>query len=144
MFKFLKKQNNDRILIFGAILLLILSGGLVFWYSVRKHAGSRVLPVLALKIIGKANLTIDFGDGRIRVFEGDIIENENIFDVLSQAAKAGKFSYKLDENSNLASIEKLLGNNKKNWHWSVNGIKINKPIGEVIVKPGDKILIKYE
>lgn len=144
MFKFFKKQSNDRILVFWATLLLILSSGLIFWYSVKKHISSGALPALGLKIIGRANLTIDFGNGQIRVFEGDIIENENLFDVFSQAAKAGKFSYKLDENSDLASIEKLLSDNKKNWHWRINGIKISKPISEFIVKPGDKILIKYE
>lgn len=143
--KFKKKQNSDRILILSAILLLTLSINVIFWSSVAKNQNninvSRVLPI---KIIGNAKLTVDFGNGDKRVFEGSIIKNETLIDVLNQAARAGDFSYKLNKESGVASIGKLAGDGKKSWYWYINGKKVNQSIGEITVKSNDSVLIKYE
>ena len=102
-----KNQNSDYILIITAVLLLILSSAAVFW----------VPQALQPKIIGQANLTIDFGNGNKRAFEGNIVENETLIDVLNQAARAGEFSYKLNGKNNLDSISQLANNNQKSWQW---------------------------
>lgn len=145
MFKFKKMikinqiKNNDSILILSATIL-ILSGFLIFWFSLVRFSPLSQAP----KIIGEASLTVDFGNGEKRVFRGEIVENENLFNVLNQAAKAGNLNYKLDERNNVAAIESFAANKTKIWQWSVNGKKVEKPFYEIIVSPNDEILIKYE
>lgn len=146
MFKLHSKRNNDdNLLILIAVLLLVLSIGVVFWLSgIKNQINYNTSRVLPLKIIGKAGLTIDFGNDRIRAFEGNIVEKETLIDVLNQAARAGDFSYKLSEKNDLASISELASGGRKSWYWYINGKKINKQPGGTIVKPDDNILIKYE
>lgn len=134
------KQKNDRILIFTTILFLILSGILVFWSSSFESRPRTQSP----QIIGKAVLTIDFGNDKKRAFEGDIIENETLIIALIQASRAGNFSYKLDDKNNLAAIENYASDKNKSWRWYLNDKKIDKPLNEIIAKDGDNILIKYE
>lgn len=136
-------RKNDFILIIAAVLLLILSGGAIFWSFNVKNNNS-VSQALPPKIIGQAALTIDFGNGERRAFEGDIVENETLIGVLTQASKAGDFSYKLDKKSDLAAIEEFTTDGKKSWHWYLNGKKIDKLPSETIIEDGDKILIMYE
>lgn len=138
----MKKNDikNDYILITAAILLLILSGILVFWSSYFKSE----LKTQSPQVIGRAVLTIDFGNNAKRAFEGDIIDNETIVIVLIQASKAGNFSYKLDTKNNLVAIDSFSQQNGKSWQWYINGKKIDKPLNEIIAKDGDNILIKYE
>ena len=143
MIKISKTQKNDWILILSAVLLLILSVGAIFLFSGNKRDND-VSRSSTPKIIGEANLTVDFGDGERRAFEGSIIENETLIDVLNQAARAGEFSYKLNGKTDLASIGELADDGKKSWHWYLNGEKINKRPSEITVKPGSNILIKYE
>ncbi|MEK7578318.1 MAG: DUF4430 domain-containing protein [Patescibacteria group bacterium] len=50
----------------------------------------------------------------------------------------------LDEKNNLAAIDSFTRNKNKSWHWYLNDKKIDKPLGEIILKFGDKILIKYD
>lgn len=132
--------NKDFILMIGAIFLLILGGFLVFWFS----SSDFRLKTQSPKIIGQAALTIDFGNGEKRVFEGDIVENETLANALVQASKAGDFSYKLDQKNNLAAVERFTNDGKKSWHWYLNGKKIDKSLNETIIEDGDNILIKYE
>ena len=134
------KQNDDYVLITTAVLLLILSGFLVFWFSPNQFLPSARAP----KIIGEASLTIDFGNGEKRAFEGEVVEGETLVHALGQAAKAGNFSYKLDGKNNLAAIDDFSVSKNKSWLWYLNGEKINKPINEISLKSGDKILIKHE
>lgn len=136
-----KNIKNDYILIVVAVLLLALSGGIIFWSSnIKNNNGAS----LSSQIIGKAILTINFGDNTKRAFEGDIIDNETLAIVLIQASKAGNFSYKLDEKNNLMAINSFSQKNGKSWQWYLNGKKIDKPLNEIIAKDGDNILIKYE
>lgn len=134
-------KKDDYVLMLATLLLLVLSAGTIFWFSGNRR-DSDVLPS-APKIIGKAVLTVDFSDGKERNFEGEIIKGETLLDALSQTSKAGNFSYKLDKNNNLAAIDSFTRNKNKSWHWYLNDKKIDKPLGEIILKSGDKILIKY-
>ena len=136
-----KDDKNDYVLMLAALLLLILSAGATFWFSGNRQDNniSRSAP----KIIGKAALTIDFSGGKERNFEGEIVEGETLLNALGQASKAGNFSYKLDEKNNLAAIDSFTRDKNKSWHWYLNDKKIDKSLGEIILKSGDKILIKY-
>ena len=135
-------KKDDYVLILAALLFLILSAGAVFWFSGNRQDNdiSQSTP----KIIGKAVLTIDFGDGKERNFEGEIINGETLFDALNQASKAGNFSYKLDEKNSLAAIDSFTRNKNKSWHWYLNDKKIDKPLREIILKSGDEILFQYK
>jgi len=135
-------KKSDYVLMLTALLLLILSAGAIFWFSGNRRDNdiSQSTP----KIIGRAALTIDFSDGNKRNFEGEIIEGETLFDALNQTSKAGNFSCKLDEEDNLAAIDSFTRNKNKSWYWYLNDKKIDKPLGEIILKSGDEILIKYE
>ncbi len=135
-------KKNDYILMLAALLLLILSASAIFWFSGNRRDNN--VSQSAPKIIGKAVLTIDFGDDRKRNFEGEIINGETLFDALNQASKAGNFSYQLDEKNNLAVIDSFTRNKNKLWHWYLNDKKIDNPLGEIILKSGDEILLQYK
>ncbi|MDP3004002.1 MAG: DUF4430 domain-containing protein [Candidatus Azambacteria bacterium] len=135
-------KKNDYILMLAAFLLLILSASAVFWFSGNRRDNN--ISQSAPKIIGKAVLTIDFGIGKERNFEGEIIEGETLLDALFQASKAGNFSYQLDEKNNLAAIDSFNRNKNKSWHWYLNDKKIDKSLGEIILKSGDEILLQYK
>ncbi len=113
--------------------------------SVSQPSSSSSVPlVLSPIIIGQAALTTDFGNGSERIFEGNIVEGETLLDALNQASKAGNFSYQLDEENNLAAIGSFTRNKNKSWHWYLNDKKIDKPLGKIILKSGDEILLQYK
>ena len=116
-------KKKEIILMIAALLLVALVGGLAFLYSGEERQN----------IIGKAELTIDFGDGNKRAFEGEIVENETPVDALNQASKAGNFS-----------SEEIILNKDKSWHWYLNDKKMGNLTDRVILKSNDKILVKYE
>jgi TPP-dependent trihydroxycyclohexane-1,2-dione (THcHDO) dehydratase len=135
-------KKNDYILMLAALLLLILSASAIFWFSGNRRDND--ISQSAPKILGKATLTTDFGNGSERIFEGDIVEGETLLDALNQASKAGNFSYQLDEKNNLAAIDSFIRNKNKSWHWYLNDKKIDKLLGEIILKSGDEILLQYK
>jgi len=137
-------QKNDYILITAAVLLLVISGAVVFWFSSQRMGRDLKITQNAPKIIGRAVLTINFGNGTKRAFEGDVVENETLLDALTLASKAGNFRYKLDKKMNLATIETFTATGERKWQWYINDKKINKPLSEVILNNADTILIKYE
>lgn len=138
--KIKKLSKKDFILIFSSILLISIISFTVFKFSRQESHLLNLLP----QIIGKAVLTIDFGDDKKRAFSGDIVENQNLLDALTQAAKAGSFSYKLDDKNNLNAIESSADDKNKSWQWYLNNEKIIKLPSEVVPRDGDNILIKYE
>ena len=135
-------QKNDYVLMLAALLLLILSAGAIFWFSGKRQDND--ISLSGPKIIGQAELTIDFGNGEKRVFEGEIIEGETLVDALNQAANAGLFYYQLDGENNVAAIESYTSNKNKSWYWYLDDKKVGGSSKGIILKSGDKILIKYE
>jgi len=117
-------QKNDHILMIGAVLLFILSGFFIFRFPGAKKQDN--------SIIGKASLTIDFSNGKKRIFEGEIVKGETLIDALNQASKAGGFS-----------VETFTANEEKLWRWYLNNNPVNKPPYEITLNPNDEILIKY-
>jgi hypothetical protein len=51
--------------------------------------------------VGFNSWIIDFGNGKKRSFEGNIVKGETPIDAFIQASKAGNVSYKFDEKSSL-------------------------------------------
>ncbi len=138
-----KSKNNDYFLMLSAVLLLIIVGFTVN-FSVKKKLIVQTTEQPKMEIIGNIILTIDFGSGKKRSFEGSIVKGETPIDAFIQASKAGNVSYKFDEKSSLAAIGSFVNNNKKSWRWYLNGKKSSKSLNEIILKNADNILIKYE
>jgi len=104
----------------SAVLLLIIVGFTVN-FSVKKKLIVQTTEQPKMEIIGNIILTIDFGSGKKRSFEGSIVKGETPIDAFIQASKAGNVSYKFDEKSSLAAIGSFVNNNKKSWRWYLNG-----------------------
>lgn len=126
-------MNNDYLLMISAVLLLLIIV-LAVNFTIEQPK---------MNIIGSVVFTVDFGSGKKRSFEGDIVKGETPTDALIQASLAGNFSYKFDEKSNLAAVDNFIKNSDKSWHWYLNGKKISQPY-EISLHADDKILIKYE
>ena len=128
----------------SAVLLLVIIGLVISRFSLKKESTVPTAEQPKMEIIGSIVLTIDFGNGKKRSFEGNIVKGETPIDVFIQASKAGNVSYKFDEKSNLAAIGSFVNNSKKSWYWYLNGKKNSKSLNEIILKADDNILIKYE
>lgn len=126
----------------SAILLLTIVGFVVS-FSFKKELTVPAAEQSKMEIIGSVILTIDFGSGKKRSFEGDIVKGETPIDTLIQASKAGNFSYRFDEKSSLSAIESFVKNSEKSWYWYLNGKKMLRPY-EIFLQAGDKISITYE
>ena len=95
-----------------------------------------------------ARLTIKFGDGQTRVFEGAIEKDMTVLRALNSASRGGGFDvrYSLDKNGgvNLASIGNAI-NGPKNWHFYLNGELIKTgELDKVRINKGDLIEARYE
>lgn len=97
----------------------------------------------------KARVEIDFGNSK-RAFEGEIIGGMSVLDAISASSRAGglEFNYALlDDQTDILRIDGLAedGLNGKTWNFYLNEEKIKKDeIHRIEVKPGDKILIRFE
>ena len=89
----------------------------------------------------EAVLVIDFGE-RKRVFAGETIENMTFLDALLASAKAGNFSFNFERNV-LKMIDQIEEGEKK-WNAYFNREKIDDYLDDVLIKPGDKLELKFE
>lgn len=137
-----KLIKKDNALMFSALFILVISI-LIAWgfFYINKYENN---PGRVLEIIGKATLTIYYGGSEKRFFEGEIVENETLADILKQASKAGNFSYVLDEKSNVIAINGLKNIGEKSWRLYINDKKISELSGKIIIKNNDNVFIKYE
>lgn len=136
-----KNKWSDSVLILTSVILLVLVSGYLVWLSGKRDRSASQSQ--APKILGKATLTIDFGNDSRRSFEGDIVEGETLSDALTQASKAGSFSYKVDEGDNLSAIESFTKNSKQSWQYYVNGKKVSENLKSITLQAGDEIVVKY-
>lgn len=95
-----------------------------------------------------ARLTIKFDDGKVRAFEGPVIENMTVLQALLSASYGGDFdvrySFNKDGSINLSSINGV-ANGPKMWNFYLNGEPIRSgDINKVKIKKGDSIEVKYE
>ncbi len=121
-------------------VVLILVVGISFFYVTFK------LP--ASNLGDSARLTIKFGDGQTRAFEGAVEKDMTVLQALNSASRGGGFDlrYFLDKSGdvNLASIDGAI-NGPKNWHFYLNSelIKVRE-LDKVGIKKGDLIEARYE
>ena len=91
--------------------------------------------------LNEAALIINDGQTK-RAFAGQVIEGMTISDVISTSAKTGNFDFDY-ENGILKRIGQFEQNEKK-WSVFLNGVKIEKPLDKVFIKPKDKIELEFE
>ena len=91
----------------------------------------------------KTRITIDYGNGKKRAFEGAVIEGMNLQDVFwgVEASAGVVFSVKNEE---IISVDGVKSRLPRKWNYYINeamqdGNPLDKEIGA-----GDKIVVKYE
>ena len=110
---------------------------------------SPIEPISQISPIGQmAYFEIDYGSKR-RAFEGEVSSNMSILDALLAASRAGSFDVRYALIGDKAEVMKINGLIEDGldgrWHFYLNQEEI--PAGEIHkikIKPGDKILAKFE
>ena len=97
-----------------------------------------------------ARLEVDYGDAK-RAFEGEIMFKEMfVLDALLASSRGGNFEVRyaiVDDQTEILKINGLVedGLNEKSWNFYLNGQKIkSSEIHKIRIKPGDKILVRFE
>ena len=98
---------------------------------------------------GLATLAVNFDDIK-RTFEGEVTEDMTVLDALNMAMAAGKIelNYALDDENQTWVLEindHLNRVGDKHFVFFINDKQINsKDLNKTELKPGDKVVIKYE
>lgn len=91
-----------------------------------------------------ARLTIDFGDGTKRAFEGQVAGGMTIISALRVSQAAGQFEAVTDNRGQVIDIAGVKNGNKKRWEVYRNGDAVAELPGHVEIRPGDKLVFRYE
>lgn len=111
------------------IIFLIVAG--VIFYSLSKP---KIGPDEAVLIINNGE--------KKRAFAGEVIEGMTIFDALTASAKAGNFNF-VEESGILKRIDGFERNGKK-WNAYINNSRVEEILNKTLIKPGNKIELKFE
>ncbi|MFY9462275.1 MAG: hypothetical protein WAP51_03690 [Candidatus Sungiibacteriota bacterium] len=102
-------------------------------------------PALKQKEIStRVLVTIDFGNGKKRAFEGSVASPLTAGQALRFAGEAGGMALKITLAGDVTEIEKVRNQGDKRWQWYLNGRVENRSILDATVHGGDKVLVKYE
>lgn len=104
---------------------------------------SQTIPTVFKEKNPFVRVTVDFGDGRRRAFEGKVLSPITAFEALQASQTAGGFSLNITLAGDIADIDGVRPGEKR-WRWYLNGFAEERPILDVPVFGGDKILVKYE
>jgi len=93
-----------------------------------------------------ARLLIDYGNGKKRAFEGEVVEGLNLKFLLEILAQDKKISYKLRKTQKGLILESLEGikNNSKQWRCYLNGNLVEKDLEKVFIEPGDEVRLVFQ
>lgn len=91
-----------------------------------------------------AQLNIDFGNGKIRAFKGDVETGMTIISALRIAGEIGRFDAVMDERGRVVDIDGFKAGDAKRWQAYVNNRPASDLPGHIEIKPGDKITLRYE
>jgi len=119
------------------ILALVLATAFAFFLSVfGPPIGTRET------ILGRNNarVTIDFGNGTVRVFEGPVLAGTTILHVLRASAKTGRISFDLSPAMDASGLR--IGG-VQSWAVWLNNVWVAGPLQYQLVSRGDSILFRY-
>ena len=93
-----------------------------------------------------AHLLIDYGNGKKRVFEGEVVDGLDLKTLLEFLTEDKKISSKFKKGEKGFILESLDGlkNNSKNWKCFLNGKVVEKDFEKILIKEGDKIELVYQ
>lgn len=91
-----------------------------------------------------ARLNIDFGNGKIRAFKGEVETGMTIISALRIAGEIGRFDAVTDERGWVVDIDGFKAGDAKRWQAYVNNRPADDLPGHIEIKPGDKITLRYE
>lgn len=89
-------------------------------------------------------VTIDFGNGKKRAFEGSIDSPITAGQALRGAAEAGGLPLKITLAGDITEIGQLRNQGDKRWRWYLNGNSQTQSILDAIVHGGNTVLLRYE
>ena len=96
------------------------------------------------EISNLVKVTVDFGNGKKRAFEGSVASPLTAGQALRFASEAGGMALKITLAGDVTEIEKMRNQGEKRWHWYLNGRAESRSILDATVRGGDKVLLKYE
>ena len=103
-----------------------------------------IVPLKPRERSAMVRVTIDFGNGKKRAFEGEATSAMSAAEALRASQEAGKFSLKITLSGEITEIDRVRAASGKKWQWYLNSNLQEKPVLDVEVRGGDKVLIKYE
>ncbi|MBI2639789.1 MAG: hypothetical protein HYW90_02765 [Candidatus Sungbacteria bacterium] len=132
-----------------AILFAVFLGAVAFIFILNESFNndflsySQTIPAVFKEKNSFVRVTVDFGDGKRRAFEGKILAPITAFEALQASQAAGGFSLKVTLTGDIADIDGVRPGEKQ-WKWYLNGFQEERLILDVPVSGGDKVLVKYE
>lgn len=91
-----------------------------------------------------ARVTIDFGNGKKRAFEGRVESGMTIFSALRASQDAGGFEIITDNRGRVVAVNGVKNVREKQWGLYMNGVSITTLPGNIEIQPGDRIVFRYE
>lgn len=91
-----------------------------------------------------ARVTIDFGNGTKRAFEGESQAGMTIISALRLSGDAGQFKITTDERGAIVSIAGVRNASGKRWRVYRNGLIGEDLPGHIGIEAGDRITLRYE
>jgi hypothetical protein len=142
------RKNLDPIMILSSLAAILLMSFLfLFVGSSRpseffKKIGGQIP---TNQISKETTVFIDYGDGNIRKFEGLVSEETRVWDLFQQAIAVGGIDVEISDHFIPERIDGFKnGTNGKHWSLYLNNIKQNLIPFEIIAKPGDEVLFRFE
>ncbi|OHA07209.1 MAG: hypothetical protein A2934_03405 [Candidatus Sungbacteria bacterium RIFCSPLOWO2_01_FULL_47_10] len=98
------------------------------------------------KPLPKTRLTVDYGNGKKRAFEGSAAPGFNLQDVFRGIESSVGVEFRVENGGNLFAVDGIPERAEKRWILSVNG---KNPAEDPMflsteIHPGDKIVVHYE
>ena len=96
--------------------------------------------VNAVKI---TRVTVDYGNGKKRVFEGNASEEMRLLIVFGGIEKTAGIVFGI-ENGRIAEVDGIINEGGRGWVYYLNGKRQEEDPALKSVMPGDEIIVKYE
>lgn len=135
------------VLVFLAVLTLIFSWNDAFYSDYQIYFSSLDLSPSAASVRISNNVghvTIDFGNGRMRAFEGQVQSGMTILSALNVSSRAGKFDAKADERGRIVNIDGVKNNSGKRWQTYLNETIVHSEPADTLIRGGDDIAFRFE
>ncbi len=134
------EKNAQSVVIYSLLSAILLTGlflGFVHFYQPGLKADK--------KTEGETIVAIDYGNGKVRKFQGPIFSQTRVWDAFQQAIAAGGISVEISDHFIPEKIDGLKSEIKgKRWNLYLNGVKQEFVPFEIYAKPGDEVVFKYE